>query len=116
MKIKNKFIIGVAALLSMGVLLASPVKAGIDEDEAARLGISVGDYYQLRHEANMYGFNNPEELIAARKAGFEPLMYSPIFVQAAVEFRDAQKLAIDTHLAYQKFKSGQITLEEAISM
>lgn len=41
MKIKNKFIIGVAMLLSMGAFLVSPVKAGVDEDEATRLGFAT---------------------------------------------------------------------------
>jgi ribosomal protein L13E len=62
MKVRNKFIIGVATLLSVGVLLASPVKAGVDEDKAAEIGISVAEYRRLleitlRYEAKQNTVN-----------------------------------------------------------
>jgi hypothetical protein len=106
MKVKNKFIIGVATLLSMGVLLASPVKAGVDEDEAARLGISsVEEYRRLRDEAMRLGFHDVEELRAAIAAGFDDL-YGP---GAATDFHEAQRLGIHDATAYREFVTERQT-------
>jgi hypothetical protein len=114
MKVKNKFIIGVATLLSMGTLLASPVKAGVDEDEAVRLGISVEEYRQLRDEANRYGFQNIEELRAAIAAGFDPnpMMYGP---NAAQDFRELGNPEFQEFLARIGMPANADTYREFIA-